>query len=184
MKNKIKDIKNKTSEILSNIDNKIEAKKLAFELLIESEDITNKLKSNLKDVKKFFKNNEESIVCYSFNDGYWYTNKYEFHEILKSKTDVSNVCIGEAIFYQHSELIDGDVILGAIQHYVYDNYGESSGTYLQQYMPEEKLKELESLVTSWMNKNVKKPEFFKVFNVKVMPVEQYIQIKDYEWDKC
>lgn len=76
---------------------------------------------------------------------------------------------GTSVKAKHDEFVTPYNWLEEFQNRAYDNYGEWAEDYLSD-VSLEKAKELQVLVTEWLNKNAKEPSFYKVFNTEKIEV--------------
>jgi hypothetical protein len=62
----------------------------------------------------------------------------------------------------HNSFIDGSSIIESFANSAHDEFGEYSESYLEDvFINDEKCKELENLISDWMDKNAEQPKFYQ-----------------------
>ncbi len=102
---------------------------------------------------------------------YYSLNEEEYHDIdyiaqeLKDDKSILTVFVGEAIQPTHKQFIVSVDICEEMQNRAYDEFDEYAEGYLVSVSKEQK-EELNNLITDWFDKNVKKPNFYRIKNAK------------------
>lgn len=71
--------------------------------------------------------------------------------------------------FTHASFVNGNLIVERFMEQAYDDGGEWAEGYLQD-LSDEKVNELESVIIAWLEKNAKKPNFYRVEDIEEVTV--------------
>ena len=111
---------------------------------------------------------------------YYSLDEEEYHDIdciaEQSEDDETRltVFVGEGIRPTQNQFIISVDICEEMQNRAYDEFDEYSEGYLVEVTKEQE-EELNNLIVDWFDKNVKKPNFYRIENAKEISREEFFK---------
>ena len=121
----------------------------------------------------------KNLKCFSFDEDEWVLNDpdYILDQIEDDEiTDEDFVYIADSEFMQHKDYLNISYLIESMCDLAYEDF-EDCDDYLTEFYKDrnksEKYIELENLILTWLNKNIKQPNWYEPKNVKKITIKEF-----------
>ena len=121
----------------------------------------------------------KNLKCFSFDEDEWVLNDpdYILDQIEDDEiTDEDFVYIADSEFMQHKDYLNISYLIESMCDLAYEDF-EDCDDYLTEFYKDrnksEKYIELENLILTWLNKNIKQPNWYKPKMLKKITIKEF-----------
>jgi hypothetical protein len=123
---------------------------------------------------------EETKVqkCFSFDEEVWVLDEdYILDQIEDDEiTDEDFVYIADAKFMLHKDYLNISYLIENMQDSAYEDFedcGDYLGEFIENKNKSKKYDELQDLILTWLNKNIKQPNWYKPKMLKKITIKEF-----------